>query len=189
MNRRNFLKATGAVGLFITFPIAGGAQEPEKLPSEVPAYPKDFNAYLRIGPDGRVGCFVGKVEMGQGNMTALAMLAAEELDVPLERVDMLMGDTDLCPWDGGTGGSLSVWQFGPVLCGAAAEARAVLLQMAGERLQVPVGQLEVQAGVVSVKGAPARQVTYGQLVQGKRIERHLKEVPRKPVSAYRLVGT
>jgi isoquinoline 1-oxidoreductase len=188
MNRRDFLKATGAVGLFITFPLPTAAQEPEKLPSEVPEYPKDFNAYLNIGADGRVGCFVGKIEMGQGNMTALAMLAAEELDVPLERVDLLMGDTDLCPWDMGTWGSLSIWQFGPVLRGAAAEARAILLQLAAERLGVPLERLQVQAGVVSVVGAPGRQATYGELVQGKRIERHLPDVKVKPVSQFTLVG-
>ena len=188
MKRRDFIQTTGATGLFILFRTALEAA-PQVVPSRPPGYPMDFNAYLRLNGDGRVGCFVGKVEMGQGNRTSLAMIAAEELDVPLERVDMLMGDTDLCPWDGGTGGSLSVWQFGPVLAGAAAEARAVLLQLAGEHLQAPVGDLEVKAGVVSVKGAPDRQVAYGQLVQGKRIERHLKEVPRKPVSAYRLVGT
>ncbi len=188
MRRRDFLKATGAFGLLVSFPLAAAFQEPEKLPTEVPGYPKDFNAYLRIGPDGRVGCFVGKIEMGQGNMTALAMLAAEELDVPLEQVDMLMGDTDLCPWDMGTWGSLSIWQFGPVLRGAAAEARAILLQLAAERLGVPPERLQVQAGVVSVMGAPGRQATYGELVQGKRIERHLQDVKVKPVSQFTLVG-
>jgi len=188
VKRRDFLKATGLTGLFILFQGAAEAA-PQLVPTRPPGYPIDFNAYLRIGPDGRVGCFVGKVEMGQGNMTSLAMLAAEELDVPLERVDMLMGDTDLCPWDGGTGGSLSVWQFGPVLRAAAAEARAVLLQLAGEQLQAPVDRLQVQAGVVTVKGDPARQVGYGQLVQGRRIERHLAEARPKPISAYTLVGT
>jgi CO/xanthine dehydrogenase Mo-binding subunit len=187
VKRRDFLKATGATGLFILFRATAEAA-PQLIPNRPAGYPQDFNAYLRISPDGRVGCFVGKVEMGQGSMTALAMLAAEELDVPLERVDILMGDTDLCPWDGGTGGSLSMWQFGPVLRGAGAEARAVLLQLAGERLQVPVDQLEVKAGVVSVLGDPARRVTYGQLVQGKRIERHLTDVKPKPVAAYTLVG-
>jgi len=187
MNRRDFLKATGAVGLFVTFPLSAAFQETEK-PAERPGYPKDFNAYLRIGPDGRVGCFVGKIEMGQGSMTALAMLAAEELDVPLERVDMLMGDTDLCPWDQGTWGSLSVWQFGPVLRGAAAEARAVLVQLAAEKLAVSVDRLQVKAGVVSVVADPARQVAYGELVQGQRIERHLQDVKVKPVSQFSLVG-
>ena len=188
MKRRDFLKATGTTGLFILFrdTVLAGLPAPPTRPA---GYPMDFNAYLRIGADGRVGCFVGKVEMGQGNMTALAMLAAEELDVPLERVDMLMGDTDLCPWDGGTGGSLTLWQFGPVLRGAAAEARAVLLQLAGERLGVPAARLEVKAGVVSVLGEPARHVAYGELVEGRRIERHLADVKPKPVSAYTLVGT
>jgi CO/xanthine dehydrogenase Mo-binding subunit len=187
VKRRDFLKATGATGLFILFR-ASALAAPQVVPTRPANYPTDFNAYLRIGADGRVGCFVGKVEMGQGNMTSLAMLAAEELDVPLERVDMLMGDTDLCPWDGGTGGSLSIWQFGPVLRGAAAEARAVLLVMAGEHFQLPPDRLEVKAGVVYVKGDGSRQVAYGQLVQGRRIERHLADVKPKPVSAYTLVG-
>src|SRR5664279_2074032 len=188
VKRRDFLKATGAFGLLVAFPVSAAFQEPEKLPTEVSGYPKDLNAYLRIGPDGRLGCFVGKIEMGQGNMTALAMLAAEELDLPLERVDLLMGDTDLCPWDGGTWGSLSIWQFGPVLRGAAAETRAILMQLAAERLGVPAERLQVKAGVVSVVGAPARQVAYGELVQGKRIERHLQDVKVKPVSQFSLVG-
>jgi CO/xanthine dehydrogenase Mo-binding subunit len=187
VRRREFLQATGLAGLFILFRTEALAA-PQLVATRPPGYPTDFNAYLRIAPDGRVGCFVGKVEMGQGNMTSLAMLAAEELDVPLARVDMLMGDTDLCPWDGGTGGSLSIWQFGPVLRGAAAEARAVLLLMAAERLQVPADRLEVKAGVISVKGDPSRHVAYGQLVQGKRIERHLADVKPKPVSSYTLVG-
>jgi isoquinoline 1-oxidoreductase len=188
MNRREFLKASAAAGLFITFPAFAAFQEPEKLPARAAGYPKDFNAYLKIGPDGRVGCFVGKIEMGQGSMTALAMLAAEELDVALERVDMLMGDTELCPWDGGTWGSLSVWQFGPVLRGAAAEARAVLIQLGAERLGVPVSRLRVKEGVVSVTGAPDRKVSYGELVAGRRIERHLSEVQVKPVTQFSLVG-
>ena len=186
INRRDFLKATGAVGLFVSFPLSA-FQEPEKVPQR-PSYPKDFNAYLKIGPDGRVGCFVGKIEMGQGTMTALAVLAAEELDVPLERVDMLMGDTDLCPWDGGTWGSLSVWQFGQVLRGAAAEARAVLVHLASEQLGVPVARLQVREGLVSVAGDPARHVSYGQLVEGRRIERHLQDVKPKPVAQFSLVG-
>ena len=188
MKRRDFLKASGTTGLFILFRGAALAA-PQLVSTRLAGYPVDFNAYLRIGADGRVGCFVGKVEMGQGNMTALAMLAAEELDVPLEQVDMLMGDTDLCPWDGGTGGSLSLWQFGPVLRGAAAETRAVLLQMAAEHLKAPAERLEVKAGVVSVMGEPERHVAYGQLVQGQRIERHLANVQPKPVAAHTLVGT
>jgi CO/xanthine dehydrogenase Mo-binding subunit len=68
--------------------------------------PTDVNAYLHIGADGRVTCLVGKVEMGQGAQTSLPQLAAEELDVPLSSIDIVMGDTDLCPYDAGTWGSL-----------------------------------------------------------------------------------
>ncbi len=186
MRRRDFLGVTGT-GLFLFFRVEPleAFQEPAQLPAR-PTAPSDFNAYMRIGADGRVTCFVGKVELGQGSMTALAQLLAEELDVAYESVDMIMGDTDQCPYDMGTFGSLCIWQFGPVLRGAGAEARGVLLQMAAEQLQVPADRLQVKAGVVT--GPSGKRVTYAQLVQGKRIERHLQNVPVKPVSAFSISG-
>ena len=75
--------------------------------------------------------------MGQGVVTSLAQMLADELDVPLESVDMVMGDTDLCPWDMGTFGSMTTRFFGPPLRAAAAEARAVLIELAAERLELP----------------------------------------------------
>jgi isoquinoline 1-oxidoreductase len=186
MKRRDFLKAAGVTGLFLFF--RGRVEAAPLVASRPEEYPEDFNAYLRIGADGRVGCFVGKVELGQGIMTALAVLAAEELDVALDRVDLLMGDTDLCPVDSGTGGSLSLWQFGPVLRGAAAEARGVLLELAAERLGARPADLAVADGVVSVKDHPERRVGYGELVQGRRIERHLGRVRPKDLAACRLIG-
>jgi CO/xanthine dehydrogenase Mo-binding subunit len=186
VRRREFIQATGIGGLLLFF--QGSAQAAPLLAPRPGDYPPDFNSYLRIGADGRVGCFVGKVELGQGIMTALAVLVAEELDVHPDQVDMLMGDTDLCPWDNPTGGSLTLWQLGPALRGAAAEARAVLLAMAGERLGLPVADLEVKDGVVSAKGAPERKVGYGELVQGRRLERHLGKVQPKPLAARTLVG-
>lgn len=185
-SRREFL-ALAESGLFIFFPADAlvAFQEPERLPRRQ-GYPSDWNAYLRVGGDGRVTCFAGKVELGQGSKTALAQILAEELDVTLDSVDMVMGDTDLCPWDMGTFGSLSIRQFGPALRGAGAEARAVLLQMAAENLQEPAGSLQVKAGTVT--SAEGKSVTYAQLVQGKRIERHLPKVPVKPVSAFTVVG-
>ena len=188
LSRRNFLVSAAGSGLLVLFrldPLL--AQEPARLPTRQ-GYPADFNAYLRIGQDGRTTCFVGKVELGQGAMTSLAQLVAEELDVSFESIDMVMGDTDLCPWDMGTFGSLTIRQFGPVLRGAAAEARAVLLQLAAERLRLPPEQLATKAGVISDPRDPGRRVTYAQLVRGKRIERHLEKVPVKPVSAFAVVG-
>ena len=187
VSRREFLGLSGA-GLFLFFWVGplDAFQEPTRIPGR-PGYPSDFNAYMKIGPDGRVTCLVGKVELGQGAMTALPMLLAEELDVSLSSVDIIMGDTDLCPWDMGTFGSLSIRQFGPVLRGAGAEARAVLLQMAAENLGARVDSLTVAEGVVTDK-VTGKHVSYGDLVKGKRIERHIEKVPVKPVSAFKVHG-
>jgi nicotinate dehydrogenase subunit B len=189
LNRRDFIVSLAGSGLVVLFRVDPlfSFQEPGRLPSR-PSYPSDFNAYLRIGADGRTICFVGKVELGQGSRTALAQLCAEELDVAYNTVDMVMGDTEVCPWDMGTFGSLTVRQFGPVLRAAVAEARAVLLKLASEKLQVPVDRLAVKDGVVTDTANRATSVTYAQLVQGKRIERHLEGVPVKPVAEYRVVG-
>ncbi len=188
VNRREFVKLT-AVGLVVLFgDRAAAAQTPER-PAARQGYPTDLNAYLHVRPDRRVTCFVGKVELGQGTMTSLAQLLADELDVAFESVDMVMGDTDRSPWDMGTFGSLSVRQFGPVLRRAAADARAVLLELAGERLQVPVARLAVQDGTVRDTAEPNKTVTYAQLIEGKRIERTLAVKPAlKTVSQMRVVG-
>ncbi|HSK09377.1 MAG TPA: molybdopterin cofactor-binding domain-containing protein, partial [Vicinamibacterales bacterium] len=190
VDRRGFLKA-GATGLFVLFFVDARAaiQEPARLPAGRQGYPTDFNAYLHVKEDGRVTCLSGKVELGQGPSTSLAQLLAEELDVPLASVDVILGDTDLCPWDMGTFGSLTIRQFGPILRQAAAEARAVLVQLAAERLNVPVDRLAVKDGVISDTTAPGTRVSYGQLTQGRRIERHLESKPAlEPVARFTIVG-
>lgn len=196
IDRREFLKLTSA-GLLVMIAVEAwlGRSSAAAPGSAAPqggrggGYPTDINAYLHIGADGRVRIFVGKIEMGQGVMTSLPQLAAEELDVPLESVDIVMGDTDLCPWDMGTYGSLSTRQFGPVLRAAAAEAKAVLLQLAAERWQAPVADLAVEAGAVVHKTDRAKRITYGQLTEGRRIERRLEGKPvLEDTSAYTIVG-
>lgn len=189
VTRRDFVRLT-ASGLLVLFAVdpAGAAQETERLQTGRQGYPADLNAYLHIGADGRVTCFTGKIEMGQGPMTSLPQILAEELDVPLASVDIVLGDTDLCPWDMGTFGSLTTRQFGPVLRQAAAEARATLLQMASERLSVPPDRLTVRGGVITAGGA-AKRVTYAQLTEGRRIERRVEGKPSlKPVKAFEVVG-
>lgn len=189
MDRRKFLKVAGS-GLFLFFfvsDVSSLVQTGERRFGS--RYPSDFNAYLRIAEDGSVTCFTGKIEMGQGVVTSLAMELAEELDVPLERVKMVMGDTDLCPWDMGTFGSLSTRYFGPALRKAAAEARQVLLQLAAQHLNVPVARLRTEAGNIFDQQNPGKKVTYQDLTRGKRIERRLGEVvmPKDP-SEFKLMG-
>jgi nicotinate dehydrogenase subunit B len=188
LSRRDVLALTGS-GLFVTIAAVplDAFQEPARLPGRARGYPSDFNAYMKIGADNRVTCLVGKVELGQGAETSLAQLIAEELDVTLDQVDMIMGDTAQCPWDMGTFGSLNIWQFGPVLRKAGAEARAVLLAMAAENLGAPAERLQVKGGVVT-DPQQRKSVTYGQLVQGKRIERRVENAAVKPVSSFTIVG-
>jgi isoquinoline 1-oxidoreductase len=149
--------------------------------------PTDFNAFLQIGADGRVTCLVGRVELGQGPQTAFAQLVADELAVGFDSVNVIMGDTDVCPWDVGTFGSQSMRILGPIVREAAAEARVVLLQMAAEQFKVPVERLQVSDGVIT-DAAQGKHVTYGELVQGKRIERHLPNVPLKSPADFKVIG-
>src|SRR5665647_2430199 len=145
--RRNFVKLLGG-GIFIFFqPFS--LVDLFGLPAEqARSLTKDYNAFLQIAEDGTVTCFTGKIEMGQGIITSLPQMMADELNVPLEKVKMIMGDTDLCPWDAGTWGSLTTRVFGPSMRAAAAEAKGVLIQLASEKLGVPAAQLEVSDGIV-----------------------------------------
>lgn len=170
--RRDFLKITGQ-GIFVMFTV-DITELLAKRTFQFRNYPTDFNAYLRIGEDGRVTLFSGKIEMGQGVVTSLPQMLAEELDVPLDRVDAVMGDTALCPWDMGTFGSMSTRFFGPPVRKAGAEAKAVLKELASERLGVPVARLGTRDGTVYDTQDPSASVTYGELARGRRIER---EVP------------
>ncbi len=190
MDRRSFLKLT-STGLLVALsiePLLG--REPAAPQPARQGYPTDLNAYVHIGQDGRVTCLVGKIEMGQGIMTSLPQLVADELDVPLTVVEIVMGDTDLCPWDMGTFGSLSIRQFGPILRTAAAEAKSVLVDLAAERLGVPVDELRVDAGVVVHRTDSTKRVTYGALTGGTRIERRIsKAVTLERPADFTVVGT
>ena len=106
--------------------------------------------WLAINPDGTVTAFSGKVELGTGVRTALAQIVAEELDVPLERVHMVMGDTERTPDEGYTAGSMTISSSGTALRNAAAQARRLMLEMAAERLDARPEELTVQAGLISL---------------------------------------
>ncbi|MFI5245807.1 MAG: molybdopterin cofactor-binding domain-containing protein, partial [Gemmatimonadales bacterium] len=189
--RRDFLKLTSS-GLLVMFALTPpeGMLRPVWNPAGIQRPSPDFNAFVHIGADGRVTMLVGKVEMGQGAMTSLPQLAAEELHVSLASVDVVMGDTDLCPFDMGTFGSLSVRTLGPVLRAAAAEARTVLVQMAAEKLGVAAADLEVKDGVITSRTDRAKRVSYGELTAGKRIERRIDgKAALEAVANFKIVGT
>ena len=188
MKRRNFLKVLGG-GIVIFFQ-PWNALDLMALPAEQRrTLTKDYNAFLHIAEDGTVTCYTGKIEMGQGVITSLPQMMADELNVPLEKVRMVMGDTDLCPYDQGTWGSLTTRVFGPAMIAAAAEARAVLVEMASEKLGVPVAQLEVRDGIVAVIGDPSKSVSYAGLAKGRKLEKYLEvKPPAEDYRSYTYVG-
>lgn len=175
MKRRSFLKMVGG-GIIIFFRPWGeidllGAQAQRRTLTQ------DYNAFLQIAVDGTVKCFTGKIEMGQGAITALPQMMADELNVPLEKIQMVMGDTDLCPYDAGTWGSQTIQTFGPAMRAAAAEARGVLVDMAAAKLGVPASQLDVKDGRVVDTKNPKSSISYASLAKGRKIEKYLDIKP------------
>lgn len=190
MDRRSFVRLLGG-GILVTVNLG-----PLTLFNSCAAptnqgrtYPEDINAYLHIAEDGKVTLYSGKIEMGQGVMTSLCQMAAEDLQVDLEDMSIVMGDTDTCPWDMGTFGSLTTRMFGPAVRAAAARARLVLMDLAAETLGVPREELSVEGGVVFVTDAPDRTVTYGALAHGQEITHTVgEEAVLRAVKEFSVMG-
>src|SRR5215469_16803714 len=127
--------------------------------------------WLAIETDGTVVAFSGKVETGTGVRTALAQIVAEELQVPLARVRLVMGDTGLTPNEGYTAGSNTIVSGGANLRKAAAEARMALLEQAASRFGKELEELELAEGEIFVKAEPSLRAGYGELQGGRSFER------------------
>jgi CO/xanthine dehydrogenase Mo-binding subunit len=166
--RSALLKGGGALIVLIGVPAAAwritssGSDAPTTWPTELD--PASLDSWLAIHADGTVTAFTGKTELGQGNRTALSQIVAEELDVPFDRVQMVMGDTATCVDQGPTVGSLTIALAGPQLRQAAADGRHALITMAATRLDVPARRLTVADGIVS---DGSRRVSYGELIDGR----------------------
>ena len=150
LDRRRFLRLFGG-GLLVVLAAPDGsavmeAQESGRTRAGGQELPKDLSAWIHIDKDGTVTVFTGKVEMGQNIRTSLAQQVAEELRVGVDSITMVMGDTDLVPWDAGTFGSRTTPTMGPQLRAVAATARETLISIAASRLQVPKGGLVAADG-------------------------------------------
>jgi isoquinoline 1-oxidoreductase len=188
IERRDFFRLLGG-GLLILFrPWDNFNLEAMPAPQRQ-SLPKDYNAFLHIGEDGSVTLFTGKIEMGQGINTSLPQMMADELNVPLSSVKIVMGDTDLCPYDAGTWGSLSTRVFGVSMRKAAAEAKAVLVGMGSEKLKIPVSQLEVRDGFVTDIKNQNNRISYTELTKGQKIEKFLDVKPSvEEVKKFTFIG-
>src|SRR5215212_4402817 len=147
-------------------PAASGPAAPAGGPAVAKTVALDeVDGFLAIGADGRVTVFSGKVDLGTGVRTALTQMAAEELDVPLDRVTVVQGDTALTPDQGPTYGSLSVQNGGVQIRQAAATARRRLIELAAQKLNAAPDSLVTVDGAVKPK-AGGRAISYGELVNG-----------------------
>ena len=153
LTRRDF--AAGLGGIVLAFSLTPHAltQQPPRLPGSLQTN-RMLSAWLAINADGTATVFTGKVELGQGILTALAQIAAEELDLPLARVRMISGDTGRTPNEGQTAGSQSVENSGTALRLAGAEVRAILIDLAAKKFGVAADTLKVADGIDHGGGRP-----------------------------------
>ncbi len=187
LTRRDFTAGLGGIVLsFSLGPQLALGQEPPRLPGSLQTN-RMLDAWLRIGADGKVTVFTGKVELGQGIVTALAQIAAEELDVSLSQVTMVPADTGRTPNEGQTAGSQSVENSGTALRMAGAEVRAILLDLAAKRFGVAADTLKVSDGVITA--ADGRKVSYGELAGEANLKREATaQAKAKPASQHKIVG-
>ena len=202
LSRRQFLKGTGALIVSFSFstPLSEALAQTAS-PSGADLDPTSLDSWLKVAQDGSVTVFTSKVDLGTGIETALAQIVAEELDVPLKKIKMEVGDTSKTIDQASTVGSRTIERGGPQLRQAAAAAREALVKLASERLKAPVDKLTVTDGVVSVVGNPAKKVSYGSLLGGKRFNvtitatgtgwdmKVAPEAKAKDPKEYKIVGT
>jgi len=173
-SRRDFFKAGS--GLVIGFSLADSAILPQLFAAGTAANPApgQLDSWLRIEKDETIKVFTGKVDIGMGVRTGLGQIVAEELDVPFNRVELVMGDTAETPDQGGVGGSTSISAGAKPMRNAAATARLLLVQLASNKLGVPADQLQVKNGIVSSKNDATKNISYGALAGGADLKDTLK---------------
>jgi len=192
LNRRQALKVAGYLSLSFGVPLqsvlsqADDLGQATSLPGDLKGTPM-LNAWIRINADKTVTLLVGKVELGQGVLTAVSQVCAEELDVDISRIKLISGDTALVPNEGVTAGSFSMPYCATAVQYASAEVRSILLGLASQSLKVPVDQLSVQDGLI--KSSTGLSISYWDLTLGQSLERKATgSIKPKDPSQYRYIG-
>jgi isoquinoline 1-oxidoreductase len=188
-DRRDFFKVFGS-GILVTLvlPVVTRSQESGTSRRGGGGMPKEIGAWIHIGEDGMITAYTGKVEVGQGARTELTQVVAEELRVSVESVKMVMGDTDLTPYDMGTFGSMTTPQMAPQIRKASAAARELLIDIAAERWRVTRDQVSVSNGKVS-HSASKRSLEFKQLTSGQKIAKTIADdVPATPAAEWKVQG-
>lgn len=188
LDRRTFLRLFGG-GLLVCMTGRGAAaQESGRGGGAGHELPKDVSAWIHIGADNKVTVFTGKIECGQNIRTSLAQLVSDELMAPLDSIAMVMGDTDLTPWDAGTFGSQSTPQMGPRLRTMAAAARRALTEMAAAKWNCDPVSLTVADGHITEPHS-GQSLTFGKLTQGQKLVATVSGVvPLIPADQWKVAG-
>ncbi|MFO0887742.1 MAG: molybdopterin cofactor-binding domain-containing protein [Isosphaeraceae bacterium] len=190
--RRDFLRVLGG-GLLILYLAPDQPAEAQesgggRRRNSGGQLPREIGAWLHIGEDGAVTGSTGKVEVGQNARTSLTMAVADELNLPLSSVRMVMGDTDHVPFDIGTFGSLTTPRMVPQMRRAAAAARAVLLKLAAEEWGVDRGTLATADGQVTHPPS-GRSAGFGELTRGRRLVETIgDDTPTMPPAEWKAAG-
>lgn len=190
LSRRQLLQGAAAA-LVVGFSAdASLARTAAALPAPKSVAKDAVDSFLALHADGQVTIYVGKVDLGTGTKTALAQIAADELDVPFGRITMVMGDTATTPDQWLTGANLTIAQGGGELRRACATARHALVNRAAEQLGVPASDLQVAQGVIQSKSDASKSVSYARLVQGGGLGLKVDgKAALKPASQFKVVGT
>jgi CO/xanthine dehydrogenase Mo-binding subunit len=189
LDRRSFLQLFGGGLLVCLTPEFATAQESGRGFGGRQQLPTEISAWIHISADNKVSVFTGKIECGQNARTTLAQLVAEELMVPFDSITMVMGDTDLTPYDMGTFGSQTTPQMGPRLRTMAAAARQTLIEMAAQKWTCDAAALIVADGKVTAPNAK-QSLTYGQLTKGEKLVTTVStQVPLLPAKDWKIAGT
>jgi len=185
IDRRTLLKASGAFVVAFSLPLNHTAARMAAGRKTVSADRVD--GFLAIAPNGLVTVYSGKVDLGTGVRTALTQIIAEELDVPIDRVTLIEGDTELTPDQGTTSGSFSIQNGGMQLRRAAATARQALIRRAATRLECDISTLSIRDGVITA--ASGHQLPIGDLADGSTLALEIeKTAPEKVPAEYTIVG-
>jgi nicotinate dehydrogenase subunit B len=189
LDRREFFKFLGA-GILIVGVLrnAHGLQESGAVRRTDESLPKEIGAWLHLGENGIVTVYTGKVEVGQGIRTSLSQCVAEELHVPVSRIQMVMGDTHLTPFDMGTFGSRSTPTMSPQLRKVAAAARDLLIGLAAAEWKTDRKRLIAAEGRVS-DPETKRSLEYAVLVKGQQLTQTIPaEDPLIPAAQWTVQG-
>ncbi|HLY58944.1 MAG TPA: molybdopterin cofactor-binding domain-containing protein, partial [Stellaceae bacterium] len=182
-SKRGLLDRPGTLAVVRPISSADGEAPPEEIP------PDRLDLFLIVRADGGVTAFSGHVDLGTGIRTALAQIVADELDVPVERIEMVLGDTGLAPNQGATIASETIQVSAVPLRQAAAQARHFLIGLASAALDMSAEELRIEDGVVIADRHPNVRLAFGALLEDRRFRLGLSPgVPVKPVADYRIVG-